>query len=58
MTGGNAGAVGREKEVTVMAAVNKWDVTSVLAFLFGAAVIIPAMISLLLTILAVFGVRF
>ncbi len=41
-----------------MAAVNKWDVTSVLAFLFGAAVIIPAMISLLLTILAVFGVRF
>lgn len=35
-----------------------WDWTSVLAFLFGAAVIVPAMISLLLTILAVFGLHF
>lgn len=40
-------------------ALNKpWDWTSVLAFLFGAAVIVPAVISLLLTILAVFGIRF
>lgn len=32
------------------------DVVSVLAFAFGAAVIIPSMISLLITLLAVLGI--
>jgi hypothetical protein len=45
--------------MAMVAAINRsWDVTSVLAFLFGAAVIIPAMISLMLTVLAVFGIHF
>ena len=36
----------------------QWDTTAVVAFIFGAFVIIPSLASLLLTVLAVFGVHF
>jgi hypothetical protein len=35
----------------------QWDVVAATAFIFGALVIIPSLASLLLTLLAVFGIH-